>query len=263
MSKYTTELRFICEELSGLDKSAGQLSVNNIINNSWNKIFDFDFPIFDETYKPVLCKKIIKHYYTREIGFETYGLWKLKLETLLNEIMPYYNKLYNSELLEWNPLYDADYTKSHEGEGSSSGTDLGGHRGTITDNGNSTSTTNDQGATINSGTAWDVYSDTPQGALTNVENETYLTNARKVTNNNRSDTTDQRRTNSSGTNMRTFNDNTTRETDLSTTNEYVEHVVGKFPGKSYATLIKEFRETLLNIDVDVIADLSDLFLKLW
>ena len=49
-------------------------------------IFDFDFPIFDEDYKIPLEKKILRHYYLREIGFETLGVWKLKLNDKLNEI---------------------------------------------------------------------------------------------------------------------------------------------------------------------------------
>ena len=97
MSKYTTEVRFICENYAGLDASVGYNDVDKILNKTWDKIFDFDFPIFDNDYRSVLCIKILKHYYTREIGFETVGLWKLKLNMMMNEIMPYYNKLYESE----------------------------------------------------------------------------------------------------------------------------------------------------------------------
>lgn len=49
----------------------------------------------------------------REIGTETYGLWHLYLDTTLNEIMPYYNKLYETELLKFNPLYDIDLKRTH------------------------------------------------------------------------------------------------------------------------------------------------------
>ena len=110
ISKYTTELRYICEEYANLDKSEGFNSIPLIIARSWEKVFDFPFEVFDQNYRQVLCKKIIMHYYTREIGFETVGLWKLKMQTKLNEIMPYYNKLYETTLLEYDPLIDADYT---------------------------------------------------------------------------------------------------------------------------------------------------------
>ena len=78
MSKYTTEVRFICETESGLTESVGYKDIDTVLDNSVDKIFDFDFPIFDENYRGVLERKILLHFYTREIGFETVGLWKLK-----------------------------------------------------------------------------------------------------------------------------------------------------------------------------------------
>lgn len=303
MSKYTTEVRFICEKYAGLDASVGYNDVNKILGESWDKVFDFNFPIFDEQYRSVLCQKILKHYYNREIAFETVGLWKLKLDTLMNEIMPFYNQLYNSTLLEFNPFHDADYTKTHEGEDAGEGSETGSHTGTVGDSGIHGGTVGDSGThtgTIRdqaskegniddvgneqlSETTWDVYSDTPQGALTNVDNNTYLTNARKISHDAETDTTNNRdydeesenlrtfneaqtntRTyNETQSNTRTYNEHTGIDREYSNTNEYLEHVVGKFPGKSYANLLKEFRESFLNIDVDIIADLSDLFIKLW
>ena len=120
MSKYTTEMRYICETEAGLSESVGYSKIKDVIAKAIPKIFDFDFPIFDENYRNVLETKILKHYYTREIGLETYGLWKLKLDTKLNEIMPFYNQLYKSALLEFNPLYEVDYSKT--GNRDSSGT---------------------------------------------------------------------------------------------------------------------------------------------
>ena len=122
MSKYTTEIRFICEDAAGYDESKGYADVDEIISKSIDKIFSFDFPLFDGQYRDVLCTKILRHYYTREIGFETVGLWRLKLQTKLNEIMPYYNQLYLSELLKFNPLYDVDLKTTHVG-GKNSETD--------------------------------------------------------------------------------------------------------------------------------------------
>ena len=224
MSKYTTELRFICETSAGLVESEGYHSINTILDKCIDKIFDFDFPIFDENYRTVLERKILKHYYTREIATETVGLWKHFLDMRLNEIMPYYNKLYESELLEFNPLYDVDLTKDHTGTGSSDTeherTDTGTSTNTRTDNltrtddytrtdnltrtddytrtdnltrtddhtrtdnltrqSQDSGTQGESGSDVNKNTRWDIYSDTPQGALTNVENETYLTNARKI-----------------------------------------------------------------------------------
>ena len=202
MSKYTTEVRFICETAAGLSESTGYNSVNDIITQAIPKVFNFDFPIFDEAYRNVLLKKILKHYYTREISEETVGLWKLRMDTRLNEIMPYYNQLYRSELLEFNPLYDVDFTRTHEGSGTNNRTESSTkniaeeHKTTIAEEGsknetdnrnitskntvNSTNTTTGTNSTNESGNSLDKYSDTPQGNLDNVVNGSYLTNARDI-----------------------------------------------------------------------------------
>ena len=119
MSKYTTEVRYICETSAGQDHSSGYNKIDEILTAAAPVIFSFPFPIFDENYRTTLEKKILRHYYTREICEETVGLWKLRLEDRLNMIMPYYNQLYSTTLFKFNPLYDADlYTvgdRNHDG----------------------------------------------------------------------------------------------------------------------------------------------------
>ena len=207
MSKYTTELRYICEQKAGLDDSKGYNSIAETIEAARPQIFSFDYPIFDNTYKPVLETKILKHYYTREIGEETFGLWQLRLDTRLNEIMPYYNQMYNSELLEFNPLYDVDLTTNRSAN--TNRTDNEAENGSFSETGSrdvastiSENKTRDVSETISETIAhdvtvntdivdnttqnttnaenaddWNEYSDTPQGGLSGIENHTYLTNA--------------------------------------------------------------------------------------
>ena len=117
MSHWTTEVRFICENAAGLIESVGFTNINSVLDKSWNKVFDFDFPLFDDNYRKALCIKILRHFYTREICEETVGLWKLRLNDKLNMIMPYYNQLYESELIKINPLYTVNYTKNHNDSG--------------------------------------------------------------------------------------------------------------------------------------------------
>lgn len=232
MSKYTTEVRFICEEAAGLTSSVGYLGVNDVINTALPKVFNFDFPIFDEAYRPILEKKILKHYYTREIGLETVGLWKLFLDTKLNEIMPYYNQLYKSELISFNPMYDVDLTRDHQlkrlediketgtqasdtsRNGTSDTTNTQNRNATTNTTGNKTGTTHDSSLTTDHGTAnqdisnhktahgtngdttdvtttvshVDKFSDTPQGALDGLKNDTYMSEARIVDDTNTSKT---------------------------------------------------------------------------
>lgn len=114
MSKYTTELRFICEnEYNG--ESSGFNEINKILTTVAPKIFNFEFPIFDEEYRIPLEVKILRTYYTREICEETVGLWKLRLQNKLCNIMPYYNQLYKSALLEFDVFKDVDYTEKNNG----------------------------------------------------------------------------------------------------------------------------------------------------
>lgn len=120
MSNYTTQVRFICETAKGETESRGYNSLDDIIEAGRKFVFDFSYPIFDPAYKSVLETKILKHFYTREIGEETVGLWKLRLNTRMNEIMPFYNKMYESELLAFNPLYDVDYTRTGDRSGKQS-----------------------------------------------------------------------------------------------------------------------------------------------
>lgn len=335
MSKYTTQVRFICETAAGLSESEGQTSVKQIIAAAIPSVFDFDFPIFDESYRNVLETKILKHYYTREIGLETVGLWKLKLDTKLNEIMPFYNQLYKSELIEFNPMYDVDLTRDHtlnrseqtEQTGTetadatkngtvdttTSGTKTGTSRENIdvsenqeteqnsksdTDIKNTTGSTSEETAT-GTKTHYDKYSDTPQGSLQNVQNDTYLTNARMVNDNDTQtgkttvsgsdtstgSTTADTSTTTNSTSETAHTSNTTDETsgtqnttsadtekrnatqtankELTSLDDYLEHVKGKNGGVSYSAMLNEFRTTFLNIDMQVINELSDLFMNLW
>lgn len=114
MAKYTTLVRSICESKAGLNESVGSNSVDDVLSKSWDKVFTTSCTFFDEDYRSVLCSKILKHYYMREIGAETFGLWQLWMNTRLEEIMPYYNQLYDSAKLEFNPFNDVDLTKDYK-----------------------------------------------------------------------------------------------------------------------------------------------------
>ncbi len=414
MSKYTTEVRYICEHYAGYDESKGYDSIDDIIQKAIPKIFDFDFPIYDEAYRNVLETKILMHYYTREIGLETVPLWKLKLKTLLNEIMPYYNQRYESTLIKFNPLHDTDLTTTNNKTGTGQVDDVGHstrdgkttragdnttdttkhgvgtsnethndttdetHADTTKDvfnevregKGNTTvdgrttenntqnvteDTTNKETRDLNTDTtettketqvksgtshSQDLYSDTPQGAIRfgDVEEDLeYLSNARiidgKTSENTTTDTTrtgnekqtgtvtndingttvttqDNEGTQHSDTNVTTnektnntrditnngnkniennggkdisnentetintvenFNENGTSNLEgfntnnrtMKSTEDYILHVAGKQSGASYSKMLNEFRETFINIDMEIIRDLAQLFMLVW
>lgn len=183
MAKYTTSVRSICEAKAGLEESKGKQDVAQIIESARPSIFDFSYPIYDEEYRQVLETKILRHYYTREIGLETVGLWQLFLETRMNEIMPYYNKLYQSELLlaGLNPLQDIDLTKTGSSSGSKTGQEGGQvgatrqdtNTGTISDAGTDTTTREATGTTqdLTTGTITDASTGTTDSTKEQVTTE--------------------------------------------------------------------------------------------
>ena len=235
MSKYTTQVRFICEQMAGLIESTGFNDVSEVIDAAIPKIFDFDWPIYDETHRQELERKFLMHYYTREIGFETYGLWKLKLNTKLNEIMPYFNELYASVQYLNNPMDDVDYKRVIDGTENM-------RRDEDTE---STQNISNE----SNGLSYHSYSDTPQGALTGVREGNYLTNASKDEANNTGNS------NTEGT----FNTDETRDTTRNT----VETVKGKMYGTTKAKMVMEYRKAILNIDMQIIDELGDLFMMIF
>lgn len=227
MSKYTTQVRFICEEAAGLSESVGYNDVERILNISALRVMNFPFPIFNEDYRKPLCIKILRHYYTREIGFETVGLWKLKFSAKMQEIMPYFNKLYESELLKFDPFTDIDLYTEH---------DKNYESGENTENNTVSESKTDN---------WNLYSDTPQGNLNGVRDENYLTSVAHVTNKDNSETEN------------------TGNKDFNSAEDFLQHIYGKTGNKSYMELLQQLRETFLNIDTMIIDELKDLFMGVW
>lgn len=374
MSNYTTQVRWICESKSGFTpEQLMNKTVDEVIEASRSNVFNFTYPIYDQAYKPVLESLILNHFYVREIGQETVGLWQLFLKNRLREIMPYYNKLYESALIEYNPLYDVDVTRTHEGNnagtssneahrtGSTSGhgttaEQTSGTSGntrnetrdtdtTVTDNKTTTGTgTKDSTVTTNTetdtttsatgsknttseyedhATERNAYSATPESTVQGVEGDGsgsgnvsdnyWLTDYRKITTsksgeasgtehttNNEtghsesegSQVTDEDTTSrvvesgttvtneemtgtitDAGTTSGTLagettstgssSDDSTGSAQFANTDAYVEHVVGKQGAASYASMILEYRETLINIDAMVLNELEDLFMQIY
>lgn len=262
MSKYTTEVRYICEVAYGLTgDEVNTPSVDTIIDGARARVFNFDYPIFDETYRPVLEKKILKHYYTREIGEETVALWKLRLNAKLNEIMPYYNKLYLSELIKFNPLYTHDIYK----DGTKN--NIENSQGQYETNTDGTNLRTDNTTSTNTTDKWVLYSDTPQGGIAGISgaeddpslgDNAYLTNATHTIGGNGNavhNTGNVRNDND----VKTTGNNTGKVTN---DGEYAEHVYG-YSGYNPNILLRDFRNNLLNIDMQIIKELKNLFFNLW
>lgn len=198
MSVFTTQLRYIVEE--GYDLGLK------------------DYPIFDEKYRTILNDKLIKHYYFREIGMETTALFKFFLNQSMNEIMPYYNQLYESVNLfkEKDPFEDKNIVESSNRK----------NKGTSSQTGTGTSTSEDL----------DVRSDTPQSmlAIGDIKTNTYASDA-SWDNSNATSTSSQ-------------------DLSVDNTEDYINKIIGTNGGKNYSEMLEDWRNTFLNIDMMVIED---------
>ena len=157
MSKYTTQLRWVIEQAE--NDAHGTYEPGIYTEASYKKIGLSTYPIFDEEYRTQLNNKIIDHFYFREIGMETVANFAWFLRRKMNEIMPYYNQLYESVDLVTDPVNEIDVTYLEHIDSKSNNT------------ANSTTTTDDS----------NVYSDTPmdfiEDGLSAIKNGNYATNA--------------------------------------------------------------------------------------
>jgi hypothetical protein len=82
MAKYTVEL-------------------NDIVKSGF-KLFDFDYPFYDNTKKPEFETRFIEHFRFYEIGVETVARFQHNLKVTFNEKLPYYNKILETSLYEYD-----------------------------------------------------------------------------------------------------------------------------------------------------------------
>lgn len=259
MSTYTTEVRFICESSIPLLEQGDLSDVNKAIEAGRKTIFTFNYDLFDPLYKPVIETKFLRHYYVREIGMETVGLWKLRLEDKWNMLLPYYNKLWESELLKFNPLYDVDYTVENTGDRYSNRFNNGESEskasGTNKDSRSSNSEDESNTHNINK------FSDTPQGGLDGVIETDWLTTATEDI----GDRSGKTKNTTAG-----ISENESLASSLTKSignihdiDDYMKHVSGKMGRHNYSQLLLDFRKTFLNIDKMFIDEMNDLFMLIY
>lgn len=236
MASFTTQVRTICESQAKISGYAG-VDPFEIVKNAYPRIF-LDFPIYDESHREALCTKILLHYYMDEIGLETYALWKLQLNIRMREIMPFFNTLYET-LGESDLFSNVNMGRTYKKNGTND---------TKSEN---LSTAATRGQNVGNDSSEDKYSDTPQGGLSGIESDKYLTNVR-LTKNSREDET---ATSTEG--KANFSQNgLTSET-------YEERTAGKDGGASYMELLQEYSNKIVTIDNQIIENLSNLFMGVW
>lgn len=229
-----------------------------------------DYPIWDESYRTKLNDFIINHFYLREIGQETPALFIHYLNMTMNEIMPYYVKLYNTTQFDYNPLNSADYTieytKTNKGKHNSvaSGTSNSTSSGESTSQSSSTNVSTNENTTSTNGKNARV--DTPQGVIdvVDVDNLNYATEVNLAkqqgteTISGNATATGNDSSNNSSVVDNTMNNTVNNEND--DTETFSQHLVGDYGVKSTQALIKEEREIIVNIVPMIIKELESCFM---
>lgn len=249
--------------------------------------YDFglkSYPIFDENYRETLNNNIINTYYLSEIGSETAGQFALRFKSKMNLIMPYYNKLYESQLIEIEALNKLTETRTIKdtASGNSSGeqkttntSEISGTSkddNTVTTNGTNKSESDISNTTTR--TDKNIHSDTPQAILsaTDIENNLYASDANfndsNETQSGTTDTTDTINNTVTTDNSNTTSSSGTTNIDNSNTNEYTntidrtETVTRDYPMLQSEMLLK-YRETFINIDKMIIEEIKPLFMSVF
>ena len=246
------------------DNTKVTVELREIVESGVN-IWDFDYPHFytgDE--KTAFEKKVIDHYYFRQIGQETVGRWLHYFRSRMREIMPYYIQLYDTvKIMEElpNPFDNVDVTETTIEE--RTGTTTGETETTATSNteNTGTSTGNDKTTAAHTEEHTRKFSNTPQGSISNLDS--YLTEANVETADDSDTQTVESSANTSATSEGTASGS---ETHSGTQTERVELTYSKKGNQgvnTYAHDMLEYRQTLLNIDAQIINELKDLFLQVY
>lgn len=241
------------------------------------KPWDFSYPSYykgDE--KTAFEQKVLDHFWFRQIGQETPARWLHYFRTRIREIMPYYIQLYESQALMQaieDPFGNVDVTETFEETRTGTRSDTASRDTSSemnTTRSDSGSVENEDGETLTeSGTTENTkrFSNTPQGSISNLDS--YLTEA-TIDDGSSSGThtkegSSSSTSTSSGTQKDTASGSVTDESESSESGT-VKHTLtrkGNQGVNTYAHDMKELRETFLNIDMQIINDLNDLFLMVY
>ncbi len=176
--------------------------------------------------KDKLARKIVDHYYMRESGLETIGLFKHYAKVIMQELMEEYLPLIYSSSIYYDPLVNVDYTETFNR--------------TADNTGESNSTSNN----ISSGLV--VGSNTPQGQISK----------QGILQGNYASST------SANENEASIKDNTV--TQGNTTEEYQKRVKGNSGVSATAQkMVLQYRENIIAIDKKIIKELNILFMGLY
>ena len=232
------------------------------------KLWDFEYPVprpvieyngksctvdFD---KATFEQKVIDHYYFRQIGQETVGRFLHYFRSRIREIMPYYVQVYEFDAKFRNiddPLESYNLVETFQQETAGTG------RVTGSNSNQTTGSTDRTGTTGTTGTSENLtkFSDTPHGTVTNLE--THLTNATQV---NGTDTQSVSVT-EGATESSTASGSSTQDTEDSGTTSHTLTRRGNIGVQPLGGEVENIRSAFINIDMQIIDELKDLFLMVY
>lgn len=234
-----------------LNQSTTKVTVElgELIENGF-ELFNFEYPsYYKDAEKLAFEQKVIDHYYFRQIGQETPQRFRHYLKCKLREIMPYYIQRYESVALmaagiasgEINPL--ENYSMVEEGTNSESAN--------AKRTGSGTTSMTGSGEVTNTKNGTQKFSDTPQNNLSNLDN--YLTNATVNDENEHSQSSETKNGTQSETN--------TEESSGNGSHTLTRH--GNIGVTTYAQMLEGYRQTFINVDMEIIEELNSLFLGVY
>lgn len=276
MAAYTMQLKEYIESFS----YGENLSHSERIERGRKYLFDFDYPIFSEAYRKEFETHFIRNFYTREIGSETEGLFKFRLETWLQINMPYYNRLFESELIKYDPLINTEMDTTHNKKTDKQQDDSRKQLENIEAEGSgqtdSSQKTDSQASSTLSNDDFnrDIFSDTPDSrlTLTTKDGEGVLEYATNITeqNSNREEKSSSQGTTSTKADAKqtakTEQDRTTTDnfqSDINQNEDFIQHSKGKIGILTYPEMIMRHRESFLRIEKQLFDEMERLFMLVY
>lgn len=193
---------------------------------------------------------------------ETYARFKMRLIAKLRDIMPYYTKLYQIQLEANNlKLFETTVMQREITEKENENT-AGNKSNTSTANSNESRNIsgNSKNITESSNQNEVSFSDTPQGAISNVLTGKYLTNFTYTNDTvNSTDTNENTQAQTlvmNGNTAGTEESEGTRKKD----NNKVEIWHGKEGSESYAAMMEKLKEVIWNINLMIYDECEELFM---
>lgn len=235
MATFTTRLKDFIESFT--DYRNFKETTDKKIETGMPYLFSFKYDFYSQldADKIEFQKQFIRHFYMHEIGFETIGLFKMRLRDKLDLIMPRYKELYmaqnllDEKLLENINIHDSENEKTNTTkENSENGTSRVENKATIE--------TNSQG----------IQSDSPQTTYANNDYASGLNRERD-----KSDTD------------ATINSTITKNAD--NTEDFTRGVAKTSVGwnGSKSEEISKYRELIISLNEQIFKECEDLFMQVY